>query len=192
MSNFEFLRAEFKPLHEPAKGAEQLVYSDPRAACMRTRHALEQAVHWLYANDRDLRMPYDNSLGVLLTQPAFEQLLPPHIHQKTRLIQKLGNQAVHGTGRIGSGDALRLVRELFHVLFWLARSYTRASDPKSIEASFDEKQVPHLVRADEAVAFTREELEKQEAKFRRRPGRLSPARSGCREITGCPWSFSCQ
>src|SRR3546814_7430763 len=54
-----------------------------------TCHALEQAVHWLYANDRDLRMPYDNSLGVLLTQPAFEQLLPPHIHQKARLIQKL-------------------------------------------------------------------------------------------------------
>jgi len=166
MSNFQFLQAEFKPLYEPARGAEQLVHSDPRACCMRTRHALEQAVHWLYANDRDLRMPYDNSLGVLLTQPAFEQLLPPHIHQKARLIQKLGNQAVHGNGRIGSGDAMRLVRELFHVLFWLARTYTRASDPKSIEASFDDKQVPHLVRADEAVSFTRDELAKQEAQFR--------------------------
>src|SRR5690606_13388313 len=145
---------------------EQLVHSDPRACCMRTRHALEQAVHWLYRHDLTLRMPYDNSLGVLLTQPAFEQLLPPHIHAKTRVIQKLGNQAVHGTGRIGPGDAMRLVRELFHVLFWLARTYTRASDPKSLEASFDEKRVPHLVRADEAVTFTREQLEKQEAKFR--------------------------
>ena len=122
MGNFEFLRAEFKPLHEPAQRAEQLVHSDPRACCMRTRHALEQAVHWLYANDRDLRMPYDNSLGVLLTQPAFEKLLPPYIYDKARLIQRLGNQAVHGTGRIGSGDALRLVRELFHVLFSLART----------------------------------------------------------------------
>ncbi|MGY0633065.1 DEAD/DEAH box helicase family protein [Luteimonas sp. A478] len=166
MSNFQFLQAEFKPLYEPARGAEQLVHSDPRACCMRTRHALEQAVHWLYAHDLTLRMPYDNSLGVLLTQPAFEQLLPPHIHQKARLIQKLGNQAVHGNGRIGGGDAMRLVRELFHVLFWLARTYTRASDPKSIEASFDDKQVPHLVRADEAVSFTRDELAKQEAQFR--------------------------
>lgn len=42
MSNFEFLIPEFKTLFEPAKGAEQLVYSDPRACCMRTRHALEQ------------------------------------------------------------------------------------------------------------------------------------------------------
>lgn len=168
MSNFQFLQAEFKPLYEPATGAEQLVRSDPRAACMRTRHALEQAVQWLYANDRDLRMPYDNSLGVLLTQPAFERLLPPHIHDKARLIQKLGNQAVHGTLKIGSGDAMRLVRELFHVMFWLARTYTRASDPKAIDATWDEKQVPHLVRADQAVAFTREELQKQEAKFQER------------------------
>jgi type I restriction enzyme R subunit len=166
MTNFQFLQSEFKPLYEPAKGAEQLVQSDPRACCMRTRHALEQAVHWLYENDRDLRMPYDNALGVLLTQPAFERLLPPHIHQKARLIQKLGNQAVHSNQRIGSGDALRLVRELFHVLFWLARTYTRASDPKSIVAEWDDKRVPQLVRADEAVGFTRDELKKQEEKFR--------------------------
>jgi type I restriction enzyme, R subunit len=166
MTNFQFLHPEFKPLYEPAKGAEQLVHSDPRACCMRTRHALEQAVHWLYENDRDLRMPYDNSLGVLLTQPSFERLLPPHIHQKARLIQKLGNQAVHGNQRIGSGDALRLVRELFHLLFWLARTYTRASDPKSIVAEWDDKRVPQLVCADEAVAFTRDELKKQEAQFR--------------------------
>lgn len=166
MTNFQFLHSEFKPLYEPAKGAEQLVHSDPRACCMRTRHALEQAVHWLYTNDRDLRMPYDASLGVLLTQPAFEKLLPPHIHQKARLIQKLGNQAVHGSQRIGSGDAMRLVRELFHVLFWLARTFTRASDPKSIVAEWDDKRVPQLVRADEAVAFTRDELKKQESRFR--------------------------
>jgi len=166
MTNFQFLQSEFKPLYEPAKGAEQLVHSDPRACCMRTRHALEQAVHWLYTNDRDLRMPYDASLDVLLTQPAFEKLLPPHIHQKARLIQKLGNQAVHGSQRIGSGDAMRLVRELFHVLFWLARTFTRASDPKSVAAEWDDKRVPQLVRADEAVAFTRDELKKQETKFR--------------------------
>lgn len=165
MSNFHFLATEFKPLYEPARGAEQLVYSDPRACCMRTRHALEQAVHWLYTHDRDLRMPYDNSLGVLLTQPAFERLLPPHVLTKARLIQKAGNQAVHGSHRIGDGDAMRLVRELFHVLFWLARTYTRASDPKSIEASWDERQVPRLVRADDAAALTRDELTKQEVAF---------------------------
>ncbi|WP_374012000.1 DEAD/DEAH box helicase family protein [Pseudoxanthomonas koreensis] len=172
MTNFQFLLPEFKPLLEPAKGAEQLVHSDPRACCMRTRHALEQAVHWLYQNDRDLRMPYENGLNVLLTQPAFVKLVPPYVHDKMRLIQRVGNQAVHGSQHIGSGDAMRLVRDLFHVLFWLARTYTRASDPKAIAAEWDEKQVPTLVRADEAVTFTREELKKQEERFQQQIGAL--------------------
>ena len=165
MSNFEFLIPEFKTLFEPAKGAEQLVYSDPRACCMRTRHALEQAVHWLYEHDRDLRMPYDNGLNLLLTQVEFVRLLPPAIHQKARLIQKFGNQAVHANRPVSYSDAMKLVRELFHVLFWLARTYTRASDPKSIDAEFDEQRAPKLVSISDAAAFTREELKKQEAKF---------------------------
>lgn len=165
MSNFKFLIPEFDTLFEPAKGAEQLVYSDPRASCMRARHALEQAVHWLYAHDRDLRMPYDNGLNLLLTQVEFVRLLPPQIHQKARLIQKFGNQAVHANQPISYSDAMKLVRELFHLLFWLARTYTRASDPKIIDAAFDEQRVPKLVSASDAAAFTREELKKQEAIF---------------------------
>lgn len=34
MANFQFLHPEFKPLLEPAKGAEQLVHSDSRASGM--------------------------------------------------------------------------------------------------------------------------------------------------------------
>lgn len=165
MSNFQFLDLEFKTLVESAKGAEKLVYSDPRACCMRTRHALEQTVHWLYENDRDLRMPYDRALNVLLTNRAFEELVPVQVHQKMRLIQKAGNQAVHGSGRIDFSDSMKLVRELFHVLFWLARTYTRTSDPKQLNASFDEKRVPQLVSTSDAAAFTRAELKKQEEGF---------------------------
>lgn len=165
MSNFQFLAPEFKALLEPAQGAEQLVYSDPRACCMRTRHALEQAVHWLYEHDRDLRMPYDRSLNALLSNRDFEDLPPPQVLQKMRLIQKAGNQAVHGSGAIGFSDSMKLLRELFHVLFWLARTYTRASDPKAIVASFDDKRVPQLVSSSDAATFTREELKKQEARF---------------------------
>jgi type I restriction enzyme R subunit len=33
MTDFQFLLSEFKPLHEPAKGAEQLVCSDARGCC---------------------------------------------------------------------------------------------------------------------------------------------------------------
>ena len=120
MSNFEYLRREFATLYKPASGAEQLVQSDPRAACFRIRHALERAVHWLYDYDRSLRRPYDRGLNALLTQPEFEALLPPPVYQKARLIQKQGNQAVHSSRPIKTADAQRLCHELSHVLFWLA------------------------------------------------------------------------
>lgn len=165
MSNFQFLSREFSTLYKPASGAEQLVQSDPRAACFRIRHALERAVHWLYDYDRTLRRPYDRGLNALMTQPEFEALLPPPVYQKARLIQKQGNQAVHSARQIKSTEALRLCRELFDVLFWLARTYTRESDPKSLEAAFDESLVPRLVSSDQAVTFTREALKKQEAEF---------------------------
>lgn len=166
MSNFQFLIPEFRLLHEPAAGAEQLVQSDPRAAVMRARHALEQLVLWLYDNDNSLRMPaYDKALNTLLTQPDFHRLVPPYVFDKMRLIQRMGNQAVHSVRPVSRADGMGLVRELFHTLFWLARTYTRASDPKQMAAEWDEQRVPFLVPADEAIQLTREQLKKQETQF---------------------------
>ena len=165
MSNFQFLLPEFRALHEPAAGAEQLVQSDPRAAAMRARHALEQVVLWLYDSDSSLRMPYDKALNTLLTQPDFTRLVPPYVFDKMRLIQRQGNLAVHSARSITRADAMGLARELFHVLFWLARTYTRATDPKQLAADWDDARVPLLVNADEAVQFTRDELKKQEERF---------------------------
>ena len=168
MSNFRFLRPEFASLYEPAADAEKLVHSDPRSSCFRTRHALELAVHWLYDYDRGLRRPYDRGLNALLTQPDLEQLLPPPVYQKARLIQKLGNQAVHSSRPVQAFNSLRLCRELFHFLFWLARTYTRKSDPKALEANFDENLIPRLVPGEQAVTLTREALKKQEDEFARK------------------------
>jgi len=57
MTNFQFLHPEFKPLLEPAKGAEQLVHSDSRASYMRARFALEQAGLWPCEGDLMDRAP---------------------------------------------------------------------------------------------------------------------------------------
>ncbi|MES1953780.1 DEAD/DEAH box helicase family protein [Salinisphaera hydrothermalis] len=165
MSNFQFLHSEFASLYEPAAGAEQLVHSDPRAACMRIRFALERSVHWLYDYDRSLHRPYDRGLHALLSQQDLRNLMGDTIHQKARLIQKQGNQAVHSHRAVRSRDALQLCRDLFHVLFWLARTYTRASDPKSLAAEFRADRVPSLVTGEQAATLTREALKKQEQEF---------------------------
>ena len=95
MSNFAFLPTEFRNIAESAIKAEGHIMGDPRAACFHARFALESAVHWLYRHDAALRMPYDQSLGALLHEPSFQNLLPQAVFQKARVIQKVGNQAVH-------------------------------------------------------------------------------------------------
>ena len=95
MSNFAFLPKEFNPISEAAATAEGHIMGDPRAACFHARFTLEAVVHWLYRHDNSLRMPYDRSLGALLHEPTFQNLLPEAVFQKARVIQKVGNQAVH-------------------------------------------------------------------------------------------------
>ena len=97
MTNFAFLPNDFKALSQAATRAEGHILGDPRAACFHARFALEAAVHWLYRHDASLRMPYDNKLGALLHEPTFMNLLPEAVFQKARVIQKVGNIAVHQT-----------------------------------------------------------------------------------------------
>src|SRR5689334_21339878 len=124
--NFTFLDPQFSALADSAKRAEKHIYPDPRAACFYARFALEVAVQWLYANDKALRMPYDQSLGALIHEPCFKKLVPEAVFQKARVIQKAGNMAVHSQRAIRQFDALQVVKELHHFFFWINRTYNRS------------------------------------------------------------------
>jgi type I restriction enzyme R subunit len=143
--NFHFLDSQFSTLAENAKRAEKHIYPDPRAASFYARFALEAAVQWLYANDRTLRIPYDQSLGALIHEPCFQKLVPEAVFQKARLIQKAGNMAVHSQRIIRQYDALMVVKELHHFLFWLARTFTTGKT--EIVPAFDPAIVPRPVSA---------------------------------------------
>ena len=129
MSNFAFLHAEWPEVHEAATKAESLVHSDARASCFYSRRALERLVAWLYLHDRALRLPYQDHLSALLHEPTFRTALGPAVWNKTRIIKELGNQAVHSPKPMRALDAQQAVCELFHIGFWLARTYGRKSKP---------------------------------------------------------------
>ncbi|WP_242065488.1 DEAD/DEAH box helicase family protein [Trichocoleus sp. FACHB-262] len=140
-SNFDFLHSRYPTLFEHAAHAESLVYAAPRASCFYARFTLEQAVHWLYENDPYLQLPYDESLGALIHEPTFQDNLKPGLFPKVRAIQKMGNTAVHAATLITEKDALRLVEELFHFLYWLSRSYSpNAKNHPSV--TFDRNLIP--------------------------------------------------
>ena len=84
---------------------------------------------WLYQNDATLKLPYQDNLSALIHEPTFKTSAGPAVFNKAVIITRLGNQAVHSHRPITQFDALTAVRELFHVSFWLARTYARGAKP---------------------------------------------------------------
>jgi type I restriction enzyme R subunit len=124
-SQCEFLRGEWPILFEPAMKAESLVYPDSRSSCFHARRALELAVHWLYKHDSTLKLPYQDHLSALVHEPTFRRAVGPAIFAKIKVIKDLGNLAVHSHKPIRQVDARAATKELFHFIFWLARTYAR-------------------------------------------------------------------
>lgn len=161
MSNFDFLPPAFKDLAEASRKAEEQIMGDPRAACFHARFALEVAVRWLYRYDTSLRMPYDTSLGAMIHDPAFRNLLPEVVFQKARIIQQVGNQAVHEQKAIRQLDALQVVKELHHLCYWLTRTYV--PDAPREGAAWSDTRVPQPVTS--AAVVPRKDLEALEKKL---------------------------
>ena len=154
MSNFAFLPEPLKTVRDAAVNAEGHINGDPRSACFQCRFALESIVHWLYRYERRLNKPYDESLGTLLHEPSFQELMPPQVFQKARLIQKKGNQAVHNARDVQRGEALQVVKDLHHLCRWLVRLY--AQDALANFRDWDDSKLP--APADTSAMVSRDEL----------------------------------
>ena len=169
MSHFGFLQAEWPAVFEATAKAELLVHADPRTACFYARRALELAVAWAYKHDSSLRLPYQDNLSALIHEPTFKAVAGEAVFSKARVINTLGNQAVHSHRPIQESDALSAVRELFHVGYWLARSYARGAKPAP-GLSFDVNTLP---KATPLPKQTIDQLQKLEAGLRERDEKLS-------------------
>jgi type I restriction enzyme R subunit len=127
VSPFSFLDREWPAVFDAATRAEAAAHADPRSACFYARRSLELALAWAYKHDPALKLPYQNRISALIHEPSFKQAAGEAVFSKARVIVALGNRAVHGPRAMPSEDALVAVRELFHVAFWLARTYGRVA-----------------------------------------------------------------
>ena len=147
-SNFDFLKQEWPFLCEDARAAERNVNTQPRGTCFYARFTLEKAVHWLYDNDSYLQRPYETTLGALIHERTFKDNLPPSLFPKVRIILINGNNAAHDEAPVSPSDARHTVKELFHFLYWLSRSYS--TDARTHPAArFDAALLP---RAEDSAA----------------------------------------
>ncbi|MBV7334062.1 DUF4145 domain-containing protein [Chloroflexi bacterium TSY] len=184
MSNFSFLQTEWPDVHETIRLAERYTRGDPRTALFYSRRAVEVVVHWLYDYDTAFIRPYDNRLSALLSDISFIRQVPQGVRDKMHLIRKQGNMAVHSKQVVKPEEAMRTVRELFHIAYWFARTYTKGST-SDIPNKFDEKQVPpsdrqiarHTIKQlkalDSQLKTTDEELRQQQEQNAQLQARLA-------------------
>ena len=169
MSQFAFLESEWSAVYDSAVRAESAVHADPRTACFYARRALELAVGWAYKHDATLKMPYQDNLSALIHEPSFKQAAGEAVFSKARVINTLGNRAVHGHRAIPLDDAVVALRELFHVTYWLARTYGRTARPAP-GLAFNASALP---KATPVHGQTTEQLQKLEANLRERDESLA-------------------
>ena len=158
----------------PCDKAEELAYPDSRTACFYARQFLELAVAWLYKHDAALKLPYQDHLSALIHEPTFRRAVGPPIFAKIKVVKDLGNLAVPSHKLVRQFDALTATKELFHILFWLARTYARAAKP-SDGLSFNADLLP---TSSSLSPQTLEQLQKLETQLRERDQKLSELLSG--------------
>ena len=115
MSQFAFLHHEWPAVFDAAAKTEAFAHGDPRAACFYARRTLELAVNWAYKHDEAWQLPYHDNLSALIHEPTFKQTAGEAVFSKARMINTLGNRAVHSDRPVPEADALAALRELFHV-----------------------------------------------------------------------------
>jgi len=160
MSNFTFLQPEWPQLSAEGKKAESLVIPDPRAACFYARRALELTAAWLYKSDPSLKLPYQDNLSALIHEPTFKITVGAKIFVKAKLIKDLGNLAAHSPRPLAQLDSMTAVRELFHVCFWLARTYSKINKPKD-GLTFDPTLLPKTSPVPSQTLAQLQQLESQ-------------------------------
>lgn len=141
MGNFDFLQKKknFNSFNTACLEAEKSILVSPSTCATITRRALELVVKWLYANDSDLVLPYQDNLSTLIHNNSFIELIDYDMLPLLKYIVKLGNVSVHTSANIERGEAILSLNNLHQFVSWIDYCY---SDEYTAEA-FNEDLLLH-------------------------------------------------
>ena len=159
MSNFDFILKNeiFRTFAEAAEEAEKSIAVANVSCTILCRRALELAVKWIYANDRELVLPYQNNLSSLVYDINFKSMINEKVFNGMTYIIKLGNFSVHSNKKVTRKEAVLCLKYLFDFMDWLAYYY----DSNYIETKFDEGKLP----GESSANLKKEEREELENKL---------------------------
>ena len=159
MSNFDFILKNeiFRTFAEASVEAEKSIAVANVSCTILCRRALELAVKWIYANDRELVLPYQNNLSSLVYDINFKSMINEKVFNGMIYIIKLGNFSVHSNKKVTRKEAVLCLKYLFDFMDWIAYYY----DPNYIETKFDEGKLP----GESSANLKKEEREELENKL---------------------------
>ena len=159
MSNFDFILKNeiFRTFAEAAEEAEKSIAVANVSCTILCRRALELAVKWIYANDRELVLPYQNNLSSLVYDINFKSMINEKVFNGMTYIIKLGNFSVHSNKKVTRKEAVLCLKYLFDFMDWIAYYY----DSNYIETKFDEGKLP----GESSANLKKEEREELENKL---------------------------
>ncbi|WP_369774682.1 DEAD/DEAH box helicase family protein [Saccharopolyspora cebuensis] len=163
--------------------AERLAFADPRGSAFYARRVLELAVRWVFDADASVQRPYRSELSALIAEPTFVRVAGPGLRAKMDVIRVQGNHAVHRKAPVANREAVRALAELFHVLYWMARTYSR--EPKNLPEpgrQFDTSVIPRPMPAEVRIAKQRE-LKEQAEKFAAQAEELAAERRKNKDLS---------
>lgn len=140
MSNFNFLKKEniFKTFADACIEAENSLGINNISSTIMTRRALELAVKWMYANDKDLNIPYQDNISTLIHDISFKNIIDLSLFEEIKYVIKLGNFAVHNNRKISRKEVVLAINYLFNFTMWMWYSYGESFE----ELKFDENLLP--------------------------------------------------
>ena len=132
-TNFGYLEnnSDYKSFIPACIEAEKLMNVSYSATVTYTRRAMELAIKWVYANDSELRMPYEDNLAALMYNYDFKALIEPEMITHLSYIQKLGNKAIHTSMTVKREEAVLALRNLYEFVSWIDYCYSYDYTEKS-------------------------------------------------------------
>ena len=166
MSNFDFLKQNriFNNFSESCIEAENGIGLNTVTCSILCRRALELGVKWLYANDNDLKIPYQNNLSALVHDITFKNIIDEKLLKQIEYIIKLGNYAVHNNKKVSREEAILSLRYLYNFMQWIAYCYADNFEEKEFDESILQTQSENILAVKERESLY-EELEKKDKKL---------------------------
>lgn len=166
MSNFEFLKQNkiFNNFSDACCEAENGIGLNTVTCSILCRRALELGVKWLYANDNDLRIPYQNNLSALVHDITFKNIIDEKLLKQIEYIIKLGNFAVHNNKRISREEAILALRYLYNFMQWISYCYSENYEEKEFDENILPTQTINILAVKERENLY-EELERKDKKL---------------------------